>query len=307
MPTRNPVNISPAAKIGLIFFGILLSLAILELFLRLLGFGYNVLHPLPQDQGADTRIFCIGESTTVGIGAADPVVGNYPRQLEGLLKRRFPDRKIQCFFDQTIGQNTSEILLKLPRYIAKYRPQLIIFMVGTNNWWNMEKSNILIFNKNRVVRDLTLKTLVFLDRLRVWKLMKWIAFSFIGCRERWCYWTPEADRIGDVIKREGPERMELYNTLAEVDLSEMVRICKVNHIQVIICNYPIRPYGRLSAIQERIAAQFGVPFVDNELVFGSLEHLNTYLWRDHWHPNEKGYAVVAKNIYDCIIQNSLIR
>ena len=66
-------------KVSCILFGVLLVLVGLEFFLRLLGFGYNVIHKAPVDTGAEYRIYCVGESTTWGIGASDPVLKGYPR------------------------------------------------------------------------------------------------------------------------------------------------------------------------------------------------------------------------------------
>jgi hypothetical protein len=175
-------------KVFCVFFGLFLALAGLELFLRFLGFGYNLIHRPPADNGAEYRIYCVGESTTWGIGASDPVSKGYPRQLEKMLNEKYEGMKIQCFFDQTIGQNTSEILLKLPQHILKYRPQLIIFMVGANNWWNMDKSNVLLFSKTRSSQAF-LKILIFLDEFRVWKLFKNVVFT----RERWNHFSSGND------------------------------------------------------------------------------------------------------------------
>ena len=108
-------------KIWLILFGLILGLGIIEIILRLCGFGYNVVcnaydKPVYNDS---YRIFCIGESTTWGVGTGDPITESYPEQLKCLLKKEAFNKNIQCFYDRNIGQNTSEILLKLPKYIKK--------------------------------------------------------------------------------------------------------------------------------------------------------------------------------------------
>lgn len=41
-------------------------------------------------------------------------------------------------------------------------------MAGANNWWNLDKSNILMFNKSKFISEPVLKVSVFLDRFRVW-------------------------------------------------------------------------------------------------------------------------------------------
>ncbi len=294
------------SKVSLILFSLFLSLAVLEILLRVCGFGYKIFNPLPKASGADYRILCVGESTTTGTGAADESTGNYPKQLEALLLSAFPDKKIQCFFDRTIGWNSSEILLKFPVYIKKYNPNMIILMVGVNNWWNMERSNILLFSKNNRVSDISFRVMMFLDNFRVWKLIKWIRFSLGNYKPRWGYWTPESEKINEAIKRDGNEVMMLFNKLAMHDIVEMVKIAQANSIKVIIADYPMGAYGGLGSIQKSIALKYKIPFVDNETVFKNLKEVDKYLWKDGWHPNEKGYAIVAKNFYDCIVDHRLI-
>ena len=221
-----------------------------------------------------------------------------------MLNNKFPDLKIQCFFDQTIGQNTSEILRKLPLYIKKNQPNLIIFMVGTNNWWNLNRSNILLFNKNKTISEFTLKTLVFLDKFRTWKLIKWIAHSMGLKQERWNYWAPqECQDNSDLCYKKLKEN---YNTrifwqVGEYDLREMIKICKINNIKIIICNYPRTDIY----FQRELAKKFSIPFVDNFGLFKSLPNAEEYL-SDKYHPNDRGYKLVAENIYNCILENKLI-
>lgn len=298
-------------KAGIIFFGITLGLVAVEFTLRLLGVGYNVIYTPPKKPISDYKIFCIGESTTWGLGAKDPFNGGYPKQLEDMLNKEFSNKTIHCFFNQMIGQNTTEILLKLPFYIEQYQPNLIIFMVGANNWWNLDKSNILLFNnKNTSISNFTLNTLIFLDRFRVWKLIKWIRLSRGLYKERWNYWFPKVESPEDLEnqtrKLYGETAPAIFDKLAEHDISEMVKLCKSNNINVIICNYPMEGPDNLNFILKKIAEKFQVPFVDNYIIFKNLPNLKDYLWKDKWHPNEKGYKMVAENIHRHITENAII-
>lgn len=294
-------------KIICITIGLCLSIVVLELFLRLLGFGYIVTHRLPKNIDADYRILCIGESTTWGIGAQDPLTQSYPKQLERRLRARFPDKKINCFYDMAIGQNTSEILSKLPLYIKTYQPRIVIFMVGANNWWNMDKSNILLFNKNSRISNFTLKTLIFLDKFRTWKLLKLMGSSFGLYKERWNYWFPGDETFqsfeNKILNSYGEEIFNILNKVTEYDTSEMLKTCKANNIKTIICAYP----RTSNYIQRSISEKFGIPFVDNTTFFEQLSNSNEYFSNDGWHPNDKGYKLVAENIYNCIIENKLIK
>jgi len=302
------------SKFILIMLGIILSLMVLEITLRTMGIGYNLIYKNKtlKERKGNVRIFCVGESTTWGIGAKDPLTQSYPRQLEGMLNSKYPNIKIKVFYDQTIGQNTEEILLKLPLYIKKYQPQIIIFMTGINDWWNLNRSNILLFNKDRAISNITLSVLAFLDKFEVWKLLKYIWLSLGLYRKRWNYWFPEEETVGSLkyklVKLYGENYFNIIDRVTEHDLEKMVKVCKNNNINVILCNYPRGMTDNLYEIIKKIAEKNNILFVDNYLRFESLpeDEIKNYFWKDNWHPNEKGYRLVAENLYNIIIKNHSI-
>lgn len=320
---RNPSAADPSQKssvrdkIVCILFGVLLTLVVLELFLRLLGFGYKLTHKVPVDAGADYRIFCVGESTTCGIGSSNDALYNYPHQLETILNKKFPGLHTQCFFDLDIGINTTENLIKLPAYIKRYRPNLVIFMVGMNNWWNLNKSNVLIFNKGGCFSHFFMKGLAFLDHFRVYKLFKWIAYSFGAIRVRDLEQPYEHDVTSENRKRKLNEMEELrkqvenkvnpdiFNMVAFYDLVEMVRICKSQKISALICSYPKSREG-IALAQKKAALLTHCPFVDNRTIFKNLPNENDYFTYDALHPNDRGYRLLAGNIFAAIIENNFI-
>ncbi len=294
--------------------GIILSLMVLEITLRTMGIGYNLIYKNKtlKERKGNVRIFCVGESTTWGIGAKDPLTQSYPRQLEGMLNSKYPNIKIKVFYDQTIGQNTEEILLKLPLYIKKYQPQIIIFMTGINDWWNLNRSNILLFNKDRAISNITLSVLAFLDKFEVWKLLKYIWLSSGLYKERWNYWFPRDETTksleNKLTKLYGENYFNIIDRITERDLEKMVKVCKNNNINVILCNYPRGMTDNLYEIIKKIAEKNNILFVDNYLRFESLpeDEIKNYFWKDNWHPNEKGYRLVAENLYNIIIKNHSI-
>jgi lysophospholipase L1-like esterase len=296
---------SPRQKLLLILFGIFLCLALLETGLRLAGLVYSSTHPLPKDRGAKYRILCVGESTTSGIGASDLNLFNYPVQLEGMLREKFPHLQTQCFYNNGIGLNTTENLINFPGLIEKRKPQLVIFMVGVNNWCSLNKSNILIFNEYKGFSRFMLEAAVFMDRFRVWKLLKTIAYN-AGLLRRdtpKTGWHESANHPAPVHKRHEPE---IFNEVAFYDLREMAKICRKRRIKVIICGYPsLNEESELSMAQKRVASLFGFPFLDNHAVFKNLPDPGSY-FSDNLHPNDKGYRILAENILNCILENHLI-
>lgn len=305
-------------KIFLIVSGILFSLIFLEIGLRISGFVYSSINKLPQDKGANYRVFCLGESTTFGIGAANPAINNYPHQLEKLLNEKYPHLQAQCFYADSIGFNTTENLIKLPAHIKKYKPHLVIFMAGLNNWYTLDKSNILIFTSNKFFSNLFIRFSVFLDQFKVYKFLKLIAYSkgLIKLRDK-SKWpgAGRENKLNTEILERGKNSyksvadkydVSIFDKVAFYDLREMVRICQDQQIKVIICSYPEMSAGEgLYYVQKRISSLFNCPFVDNYLIFKNLTNRSDYLSLDSMHPNEKGYRLVAENIYNCILKNKL--
>ena len=83
-------------------FILLSSLFILEVSLRIMGFGYKIIRKPSYQKDKDSFvIFCLGESTTEGQGAA--LDKNYPSQLEELLNENIPGGGFQVVHDSTIG------------------------------------------------------------------------------------------------------------------------------------------------------------------------------------------------------------
>ncbi len=308
-------------KIICLAFGVILSLVLAELLLRIAAFSYNLVYKTPENyKNSYYRILCVGESTTCGIGASDPALYNYPRQLQEKLNKKFPDLGIKCVFDPSIGVNTTQNLIKLPSIIKKYQPNLVVFMAGINNWWNLDKSNILLFNKNERLQQALLNLRMFLERFRVYKLFKWLVYSYGLIRlEDQINWPEENVNDEESTKlrlkmafdlRESIE--EKYNSdifikIAYYDLQEMIKICKEKKITVIICNYASRANPLLARAHKELSFIHNCYFVDNQSFFSSLSDDRDYFYRDGHHPNDKGYGIIAENIYNCILEHKLIR
>jgi len=96
------------------------------------------------------------------------------------------------------------------------------------------------------------------------------------------------------------------------DIKEMIRRAQKRGIKVILQSYPdyqIR-YRHINTVLKEVAQKNRVVFIDNECIFNKLalkgKHKDNYFAFDKIHCNEKGYSVMAENIYSCILENKLI-
>jgi tetratricopeptide (TPR) repeat protein len=118
-------------RVVLIFLGIVLFFAILETGLRLGGFiisGIQKRHNLYSiRKNGQFRILCLGESTTAGGW------DSYPAQLEEILNKSGLGLKFSVINEGIPCTNTSFILSHLEENLNKYRPDMVITMMGIND------------------------------------------------------------------------------------------------------------------------------------------------------------------------------
>ncbi|MCX5657299.1 MAG: tetratricopeptide repeat protein [Candidatus Omnitrophica bacterium] len=101
------------------------------------------------------------------------------------------------------------------------------------------------------------------------------------------------------------------STWISLDTENIIQICKNNGIKIILVNYSRDddPGNAIAnSILEKIALEHSIPFVNNYKVFQELfskgEIKHDYFVRDG-HPNAKGYALMARNIYNVIIEQKM--
>lgn len=120
-------------KAALIIFGIFIFLALLEMGLRIGAFGLAYLQESGNIQAIKRkgafRIMCIGESTTIVGG-----LSVYTRQLENILNQKNMPVKFSVINKGVGGTNTSRIADTLEDNINKYKPDMVVAMIGINDF-----------------------------------------------------------------------------------------------------------------------------------------------------------------------------
>ena len=121
-------------KILLILFGVVLSVLLLEVGMRLAGFCILSLQEsrnrISGGKGETYRILTLGESTTADFG----IMGNsWPRHLERILNERGLGYDVKVINKGVAGVNTAYIVAQLPQNLDRYDPHLVITMMGVND------------------------------------------------------------------------------------------------------------------------------------------------------------------------------
>jgi tetratricopeptide (TPR) repeat protein len=126
-------KLSIKQKLGLILFGVFLCLVILEIVLRLGGFiilsFQEHKNRLALQEKGTYRIMCLGGSTTAEGGEYA-----YPVQLEEMLNEKNTGVKFKIINKGVQGADSTFILSQLQENLDKYNPDLVIVMMGENDW-----------------------------------------------------------------------------------------------------------------------------------------------------------------------------
>lgn len=267
---------------------------IIELILRgaiaLYTLYYLVIAKPPADfEKSAFRILCVGESTALG----HPVNGNgYPEQLERLLNQKASGRKYKVYNLGVCAITSKEIARHFYKNVINYKPHLAIILAGHND--------------NTPLRACASKglTCLLVNSLSNLKIIKLFNFSY--------------EIVNGLINR----KLEIHRTYSDIYLSYnvpnyidwegsdhrknleyMINVALKNKCKILLCNYF---QSGANSFLRKLAVEKNIPFCDNEKVFEEYRGLSSDLIsEDGWHPNAKGYAIMAKNLYEIIVKNRL--
>ncbi len=126
-------NISLWQGLALIAFGLLLASLIIEMAIRIGGFAFlssqESRNKISIQKKGAYRIMCLGESTTA-LGGDE----SYPAQLEEILNRNNKGIIFSVINKGVPGTNTPRILAQLEANINKYKPDMVVAMMGINDY-----------------------------------------------------------------------------------------------------------------------------------------------------------------------------
>jgi len=163
-------ELSAKNKITLILLGVFICIILLEIGLRISGFiilfrqeqkNRSVLKEFKDSRMY--RIMCLGGSTT-----ADGGKYSYPSQLEDILNKGDMEIEFRVINKGICGADSALILSKLRENLRRYKPDMVITMIGAND------------NYDTVSYDASLKSRIKLifKNFRVYKLAKLIFIPF---------------------------------------------------------------------------------------------------------------------------------
>jgi lysophospholipase L1-like esterase len=292
-----------AGRVLLLGLGVFLSAVLLEGALQL---GALVVRQVtagepPAWATRDLRVLCLGDSNTYGLHMERKDA--YPQQLATLWRSEGYQPALEVLNLGVPGTNSSRILSELPRILSSLEPNVVILMVGANDYWTLP---------------------VPFGEAQVNPVRRWLSYSRVyqGFRmARRALDPPTVDVIldetGDYVERRdhviryGDEQFEMGFSSrpardVETDdlranLRRLIHEIRRREAQVVLMTYPARfrkLYPRANRELRSAARYTKAPLVDLAAVFEQLcrtEECPEYLLRD-LHPTALGYSVVAETL-----------
>lgn len=197
--------------------GIVLCLIILEIGLRVVGLFYARMSQsdtVSKNNSGET-ILCVGDSVTFGIGA--PRGLSYPAQLQTLLNESESGRKKIVINRGWPGQNSTQMLMRLERWLNEFQPDIVTILIGAQNLDNYYGYKQFLEQSDKPGRGFFSTVHDSLDSIKVYKFFRLLvihAGRYLS--------TPEQ---GEPIKKTDPHEEwqgEEYPNEVQVTHKEMV-------------------------------------------------------------------------------------
>jgi lysophospholipase L1-like esterase len=314
---------SPPAKSrrigrGLLLLAVSLVLVVVgaEVVLRVLGHQYQQRHwqRVTAEHAASrarATVLALGESTTAGLWL--PFEQSYPKQLEARLRAHYGSDRISVVVPPHLGQNTSQMVARMPFYLSTFRPDVVVIMAGVNNAWSLVESDLPRFLPESDWRTPLFRWRRWLDDVKVLRLasLVWSAsrerlsrFGHeLGGAPRFTEWPPKAGLLG-AVDSNGEPILQLWRH----DVGTMIDLAHRAGATVILMTYPNYDTPPLAEFRAMARAK-GVRLVDNHHAFRPLvtpDVISTYFLADYRHPSAKGYAIVAEHALQAIVETPAI-
>lgn len=144
--------------------GIFITLLFVEIFLRGLGWyqtNRSLFTKITFKNKNEVRILSLGDSMT-----AAGEKSFYPEQLQNILSKSLPNKKITVFNKGVPSFSSKNILFNLEKNLDKYQPDIVTIMIGTNDWGPVKYEEFA-----------GIKSTDFLSNLKTYKLYKFLLKS----------------------------------------------------------------------------------------------------------------------------------
>jgi lysophospholipase L1-like esterase len=262
--------------------------------------------------GAAVKILCVGDSHTYGVKL--PEEGTYPALLQNLLDERASG--LYSVINLGVpGMSTTQVRNRLPHYVARYAPDVVLVWCGSNNAWNNAEVDARRGGWLERVDGLA-------TRSRLYRLVRLALFNRSaervaaptrrdGLRQqaRFEDWVQEGPREGatwtvrhgDMVerietRRDASQAEESMDERAYEDYRAMIAYLRTAGIPAVFIGYPLGYHDAAATrAMRRATAGSGAHFVDSIVSLTRVPREERD-WVDGHHPGSRIYLEIARDI-----------
>lgn len=132
-PARCPSRLR--RKLALALFALVVTLLLVEGVLQGVSYGLWLSQRKPVARSEGRSVLCVGDSWTQGMGTLDASTGSYPARL-GRIVAAADVGQWQVVNAGQSGQNSRDVLERLPSQVKTYAPRFVMVLVGQNDYWS---------------------------------------------------------------------------------------------------------------------------------------------------------------------------
>lgn len=262
-----------------------------------------------DESGAKHRILCVGDSHTWGAGL--PREESYPSHLQRTLDDLAP-AEYSVINVGLPGMNTSQVRNRLPMWLNRYHPDVVIVWAGINNIWNIADTDMVA--SSPWLNGLAVRSRLY-RALRVYlhdrKLKRHedgevptsgheiIEGAPVGHEQQ--TFKVAYDGITEEIAHERADyevETSAAKAIAETDYVAISELASVAGVKIVFIAYPletISAYGAVNAAIRSASSRSGAPVVESRESLARIPPEEVeWLWAAH--PNGRLYAEVARDL-----------
>lgn len=253
-----------------------------------------------KSDAAVLKILCLGDSFTYGWGAEKDL--SYPSQLETLLLVNNPGQKFKIINLGAFGISSSMAANNLAGYLEKYRPDVLIVLVGANDRWNIKDSNILKIKRYGKISKFFIQSRIFLYNFKTFRLLHLIFNQIRSRPENRRNYSKETINISPI------DDVYLLRELIRFNLIKIVETINSydKEVRLFFQTYPARIFC-VNDLMRNVAGTYKISLADQESAFRKATAPETLFASDGWHLNAHGYNLMAVNIYEQFIGQKIIK
>jgi lysophospholipase L1-like esterase len=249
------------------------------------------------------RVLCLGDSNTYGLRL--PRGDAYPQQLEALWNERIKTPKLEVLNLGFPGTNSSRLVRDLPRLLETLDPDVVLVMVGVNDFWTLpypiEGVQETRPRKSFLQRHSLLYRLYYLIRRGQLAERVEIVMDPMGSLEQG---AQHKARIGDLEFDMGfvkaGKGLQGDGTALKENLRRLAEQARVAGSPLYFMTYPSQQdfYRPANDVIRAAAGDFGIPLIDLAETFApicpTVECPETFF--EDGHPKAPGYRIVAESV-----------